>query len=361
MFEKPLNYKINYDNKELFLQNTDENIRPSMETLISQIIHVSHDQFIKNIREQISSLVGLNLFKNNTTIFVYLKGNKEIETDYYVYTYFKKFLQEILNKININIEIHTISSLNDQKIQENDMIFFVDDCIYNNEMTETIEELFSNIKDKNKKIHFYFCIQYMSLNAIKKINEICKSYNFKFFRIATKTIYPATDFETILDYYPHIHNIDNSYLNPYLIYFDHKVDENVEILTNILNGLVPNKKNKEIILNIINLKVEYGYDEHDIYINNNISDKDTKINEIKKKLIEDTEKEEKELDFYPLLTNCEHIKKTISESLCIIPYYKNESYKKEYETFLQTFKPKNKIILLQELINNHFQKIQDLI
>ena len=77
MFEKPLNYKINYDNKELFLQNTDENIRPSMETLISQIIHVSHDQFIKNIREQISSLVGLNLFKNNTTIFVYLKGNKE--------------------------------------------------------------------------------------------------------------------------------------------------------------------------------------------------------------------------------------------------------------------------------------------
>ena len=47
--------------------------------------------------------------------------------------------------------------------------------------------------------------------------------------------------------------------------------------------------------------------------------------------------------------------------ICIIPYYKNESYKKEYETFLQTFKPKNKIILLQELINNHFQKIHDLI
>jgi hypothetical protein len=43
--------------------------------------------------------------------------------------------------------------------------------------------------------------------------------------------------------------------------------------------------------------------------------------------------------------------------ICIIPYYKNESYKKEYETF----KPKNKIILLQELINNHFQKIHDLI
>ena len=49
--------------------------------------------------------------------------------------------------------------------------------------------------------------------------------------------------------------------------------------------------------------------------------KDTKIEEL-----------QKELDFFPLLTNCEHIEKTINfeNSLCPIP-----PYKKEYSEFLQ--------------------------
>lgn len=63
----------------------------------------------------------------------------------------------------------------------------------------------------------------------------------------------------------------------------------------------------------------------------------------------------KELDFFPLLTNCDHIEKTLSDdSLFPVPPYKDE-----YQTFLQKVKehnekkePNNNIDVLRELIKN---------
>ena len=234
-------------------------------------------------------------------------------------------------------------------------------------------EYIEHIKDnKVKNIKLSLVVPYISKESLKDIKNIFekrnnikfnvidhipidradKYLNKEYYELHKININKDITIDTILDYYPYISNIDSK---PYLIYFDHKVADNVSTFPYILNGLVPNKNNKKIIENIQILKKIHIYNELNIYDNNEISHqvKKTQINEINKKLIKDTEEEEEKLDFFPLLTNCEHIKKTISnESLCPIPPYKDE-----YETL----KSKNKIILLQELINNHFQKIHDLI
>ena len=378
MFKKTLNYKINQKNKELFLEKTEKHIRPAMKILLDNIIHVSHDEFIEKIKKQVDSLnsyIILNIIPNRP-IFFYLKENDNNKSNYYVYTYIKKFLEEKDN----NIKIDTVSNIEDEKLQENDIILFVDDCIYRGfQMTTNINRFLfkykyiEDIKDnKVKNIKLSLVVPYISKESLKDIKNIFekrnnikfnvidhipidradKYLNKEYYELHKININKDITIDTILDYYPYISNIDSK---PYLIYFDHKVADNVSTFPYILNGLVPNENNKKIIENIQILKRIHIYNELNIYDNNKITrqDKNTQINKINKQLIKDTEEEEEKLDFFPLLTNCEHIKKTISnESLCPIP-----PYKEEYETL----KSKNKIILLQELINNHFQKIHDLI
>jgi hypothetical protein len=115
MFKKLLNYKINYNNKELFLEKTEEHIRPAMKILLDNIIHVSHDEFIEKIKKQVDSLnsyIILNIIPNRP-IFFYLKENDNNKSNYYVYTYIKKFLEEKDN----NIKIDTVSNIEDEKLQ----------------------------------------------------------------------------------------------------------------------------------------------------------------------------------------------------------------------------------------------------
>ena len=187
MFKKTLNYKINQKNKELFLEKTEKHIRPAMKILLDNIIHVSHDEFIEKIKKQVDSLnsyIILNIIPNRP-IFFYLKENDNNKSNYYVYTYIKKFLEEKDN----NIKIDTVSNIEDEKLQENDIILFVDDCIYRGfQMTTNINRFLfkykyiEDIKDnKVKNIKLSLVVPYISKESLKDIKNIFeKRNNIKF-------------------------------------------------------------------------------------------------------------------------------------------------------------------------------------
>ena len=117
--------------------------------------------------------------------------------------------------------------------------------------------------------------------------------------------------------------------------------------------MVPNKKNKEIIQQIYEINKQY-YDDNDNklkklenqYNNTQNIDEKEKIEKELEKVEEEylylqnerykiKIKLEKLLDFFPLLTNCDHIEKTLDfeESVCPIPPYKDD-----YPQFLDKIK-----------------------
>jgi len=267
-----------------------------MKLLLDNILHVSHDTFIKQIEKQVNKVI--TYYTNERPIFFYFYQSQDNKSNYYVYTYIKKSLEEK------NIVTETVENINDPKLQENDIILFVDDCIYSGlQMEQNIERFLvdfeshedyvnyidsedykankvKNIK-KNKNIKLLLVVPYISEESLQNINSIferrksrLESTNIEFIVIDHIKIDRADKYlneiyykvsniniDTIFEYYPGMTFID---FKPYLIYFDHKVSDNASTFPYIFNGLVPNKKNKQIILKIKELNSELQWSEGDI-------------------------------------------------------------------------------------------------
>jgi hypothetical protein len=374
----PLNYEFNKENKKLFLEHTAPDARDAMEKFLNATIHVSHDEFIKQIKDKLDEVIALKT--GNRSIFVYIDMNKEYEykSNYWIYTYIKHFLNEKY------IVVEIIKSLNDIKVQNNDIVLLIDDCIYSGwQMSKTIADI-ENINLKKVKLILF--VPFISSDGLKNIKE--KLNDNKLLKtceiIISKNIeiFPLSKYlsleegMTIFQYYIYntkIYSIESytkNQLQKYAIYFDHKVGDWVSSFPPIYSGLVPNKKNKKIKTEIEKLKTNINKDNSSIA-----------------KKIEDLEKS---YDFFPLLTNCEHIQKPDKdESTCPYPPYKKgyQTYldkiidlKQQYNSFkipsdkpsvkfpddnltnLQPFEYpnnnlKNNIDLLEQLINDHFKKL----
>jgi hypothetical protein len=363
-FTIPLNYKINLKNKKLFLEYTATDAKYAMKKFLDNIIHISHDTFIQQIKNNLEKNIIIANKLEDRPLFFYINSyGKKDKSNYWVYNYIKQFLNEK------NIETVLLSENNNdyKELIDNDIVLLADDCVYSgDQMMKTMSALYTQL-DNEKNIQLLLFVPYMSLEG--KNNIVDKFiYNQKFFPKKLKLsiseyieILPLNKYlnseeaKSIFKYYT-IH----TELNKYIIYFDHKVADYISSYPYIFNGLVPNEKNKTIMNKIFELKktfFKYDYSnleklkkEYDVTKDPNIEKILIEENEILEKEYYDfdntknikIEELQNKLDIFPLLTNCDHIKKSIDfeKSVCPIP-----PYKKEYSDFLnkmyEAYKTKN--------------------
>ena len=341
---EPLSYKINQINKQLFIEHTADDAKEAVIKLLNSIIHISYETFIEQINKNLNEVINYKL--DNRPIFVYMNKKDKDKSSFWMFLLIEKIL------IKKYIEIKLIYDF--KEVKNDDIVLLVDDCIYSgSQISNTIYSLLNKLP-VNKRINLMLFIPYMSLNGKNRILEVFKEKQYKNFIITNHIeILPLSEYLTeeeaknIFNYYYQI-KYDKE-LEKYLIYFDHKVADNISSHPYIFNGTVPNTKNKEIIQQIYEFNKQY-YDDNDNKLTklenqyNNTQNKDEK-EKIEKELEEHTYlqnerykikiKLEKLLDLFPLLTNCEHIEKTLDfeESVCPIPPYKDD-----YPQFLDKVK-----------------------
>jgi len=350
---KPLNYEINKTNKQLFLDKTAEDAREAMEKLLDKIIHVSYDKFIEQIKNNLDKDPVIAKKLENRPIFFYFDSWHFIydKSNYWIYTYIKQYL----NKKNIQTVL--INKNNYDKLEKDDIVLLVDDCIYSgNQIIETIRELYHkiDIQKIKEEILLLLFVPYISEEGFISINRQFKnkipklniSEHIKIKKITN--ILEKDELNSIFKYYSR-----HTELNKYLIYFDHKVADYESTYPYIFNGLVPNKDNKKNTDEI--LKIKFTYFEYDFTelekLRKEYNLLETQLKTIKKEeyddMYHDFEKKKNEqienlknkLIIFPLLTNCDHFKKFIDfeYSVCPIP-----PYKKEYSDFLKQMHEANK-------------------
>jgi hypothetical protein len=413
-----LNYPISEKNKQLFLNHIEsEKDRKAMEKFINQIVHITHQQFFNAIDQVIDKVITFQKDKNlkDRPIFVFTKSTEKNKSSYWIYTYIKKYFNAK------NIKIILTHEIDYDSWQDNDIFLFVDDCIYSgSQMSTTITEVMDALQidetnNTKKKINSLLVVPYISDTGESRILRVVNSYHskkeyFNFEIIYLKKILPADnylnseEYKSIFEYYPNANSAKVEFKN-YLIYFDHKVADGVSSFPYIFNGIVPNNRNKPILVKICanKAKINILLGQKKIYSDEykkNPGKKDffQKILKLSSEIDDLSDLNEllaQDFDYYPLLTNCENINKSSRtfDTICPLPPYKDE-----YENYLNKIKktnppkpatkidppkidpPKPKppkidppkpvskidpsktnIENLQELINNHFQSLHDLI
>jgi hypothetical protein len=312
---EPLDHKINEINKQLFIKNSAPDVKDAIKIVLDNIIHIPHKTFIKEIEKNLEEVISY--IPKDRPIFVYITSNdiENNKSSYWVYLLINNIVKDKYKEINL-IQIN-----NFLEVSANDIVLFIDDCIYSGEqMSITINKALKKLETNKIKdqIKFIVFTPYMSEKGWKRILNTFKTNLIKItniIKINYIEILPLSTYLTmedaikILKYYKIIGNSVNKELEKYLIYFDHKLADETSILPYIFNGSVPNQQNLDII-NEYN-KVLREYTEHKINV--------TEFSDRTKKILENYVQ-------FPLITYCESMKKDFIhfDDLCPVPPYKEE-------------------------------------
>lgn len=257
----PKTHNIVEYKKELFIYNCADEVKSIIEKVIKNTIHISFETFmtylIKNFKKIITN-------KSNINIFIYITEDFIEKSNYWIY----QLLNYYKSKIGFKGNLIIISSLNDEKLKDNDIIFIVDDCIYSGEQLKLIIEEMNNTR--NLKLNIYLFISFMTNKGLDKVKkefsensnlDNCKLLLVHHIYYIDKSInnYLFDNEIKILEKY---YSIDIK--NRYLIYFDHKMADYYSTIPLIYSGIVANSKNKELLFQIrknkkIDLKKDLDY------------------------------------------------------------------------------------------------------
>jgi len=257
----PKTHNIVEYKKELFIYNCADEVKNIIEKVIKNTIHISFETFmtylIKNFKKIITN-------KSNINIFIYITEDFIEKSNYWIY----QLLNYYKSKIGFNGNLIIISSLNDEKLKDNDIIFIVDDCIYSGEQLKLVIEEMNNTR--NLKLNIYLFISFMTNKGLDKVKkefsensnlDNCKLLLVHHIYYIDKSInnYLFDNEIKILEKY---YSIDIK--NRYLIYFDHKMADYYSTIPLIYSGIVANSKNKELLFQIrknkkIDLKKDLDY------------------------------------------------------------------------------------------------------
>ncbi len=331
------NFKFNDSAIEKFLEKineSDKQISKICKKILDNTLYISFSKFVETLNAVINDYIDkyLDFHKTGRPIFIYNfekndQGNIN-KSNYWIYKYVLEYLKT--NSLTKDIEIISIygtygktpEQLNFEfKIEKDDIIILIDDCIYSGAQMGRIIKNFDNIK---KHFKFYMLIPFGSLTAknyidyefnknlapitidskrvkVSSVNLIFsdKMISFKKF---TDVITDPDHIDLLNNYYPsNILNINDSYL----IYFDHKLADIYSVPTIIYLGVIPNEKNR----NCLFTKVRY---------------------------IDDFQKlEENDLDIIPIINNCSTYVKDINLMSPKCPF---PPYKEGFNSFIDNLK-----------------------
>jgi orotate phosphoribosyltransferase-like protein len=259
----PKTHNIIEYKKQLFIYNCADEVKGIIEKVIENTIHISFETFmtylIKNFKKIITNKSNIN-----KDIYIYITEDFIEKSNYWIY----QLLNYYKSKIGFNGNLIIISSLNDEKLKDNDIIFIVDDCIYSGEQLKLVIEEMNN--NRNLKLNIYLFISFMTNKGLDKVKKEfsensnlnnCKLLLVHYIYYIDKSInnYLFDNEIKILEEY---YSIDIK--NRYLIYFDHKMADYYSTIPLIYSGIVANSKNKELLFQIrknkkIDLKKELDY------------------------------------------------------------------------------------------------------
>jgi orotate phosphoribosyltransferase-like protein len=259
----PKTHNIVEYKKELFIYNCADEVKSIIEKVIKNTIHISFETFmtylIKNFKKIITNKSNIN-----KDIYIYITEDFIEKSNYWIY----QLLNYYKSKIGFKGNLIIISSLNDEKLKDNDIIFIVDDCIYSGEQLKLLIEEMNN--NRNLKLNIYLFISFMTNKGLDKVKkefsensnlDNCKLLLVHYIYYIDKSInnYLFDNEIKILEEY---YSIDIK--NRYLIYFDHKMADYYSTIPLIYSGIVANSKNKELLFQIrknkkIYLKKELDY------------------------------------------------------------------------------------------------------
>lgn len=310
-------FELNCESCEEFIKQADPKVKVICRKIIDNTLYVDYVTFTNSLNRIIDNFLDFYITKNNLKpIFFYSYENEKFKSNYWVLSY----VIEYINQKKPEIEIILVDNLlNQSKLKENDIIVFVDDCIYLGEqMSITLNEL----EKFHKKYKFYILVPYMSLVAKTKITEIFNNdtinvvgkirardneniiFPTNFIEIPPIKNYLNKDESKILESFynegeDHEPFIDAK--NTYLVYFEHKLADKDSVPTIFYLGIVPNEKNS-FILNGLE-------DENDI------------------------DKKKEKLTIIPIINTCNKINKLKIRFNLASPQCPYPPYKKSYSDF----------------------------
>jgi len=257
----PKTHNIIEFKKQQFIYNCDKEIRKIIEKVLNNTIHISFETFMTYLIQNFKKIIKFN---RKCTLYIYITEDFIEKSNYWIYQLLNYYKSSFGFKGNFII----ISSLNDLRLKDNDIILIPDDCIYSGEQLRLIVEEMTN--NRNLKLNIHLFISFMTNKGLDKIkNEFsnnsnldnCKLYlPYYIYNIDKSINYYLSDKEIkILENY---YSIDMN--NRYLIYFDHKMPDYYSTVPLIYSGIVANSKNKELLFQIrknkkIDLKKDLDY------------------------------------------------------------------------------------------------------
>jgi len=297
----PLNHSLNKTAIKKFINLANPDVKNICKKIFDNTIHISFEKFLIMFNYSIKKF--LNFYNSKRPIFILIDtvnyNNYKYKSNFWLYNYFSNF---------VNHKIIIIHNLNNKELKNDDTIIILDDCCYTGgQIIDTIEILNNKY---NLNLTFYILVPYISFFAYFNMNLRFEQLNYNFIindnliDIPTCEDFLTTDeINLISKYYSNF----VLFYGTYLIYFDHKLADDISTITLFYLGVIPNDNNKKILDKI---------KQSDTIINTN------------------------GLDIIPIINNCENIDDYINLKLPNCPY---PPYKKDFFDFIKKIKKNKKI------------------
>ena len=308
-----MNYDI--DNKEFFLNAIKDNsVKNAINALLDNTTYISIERFKEQLKQCMVSIEELQQSPQQP-IYVYIDKYHE---DFLYKS--NSWMLNLIKEFDQNRQYEYIYNL--EGLQDGDIVLLLDDCIYSGiQMGRTVDDMFSD-----KKLDIILFVPFMSKEGIKYIDiifhrtlqlESCKLHIVKnYYEILPAHKYISTKQAfAIAKYYPQVSR--QHVLNAYPIYFEHKTAKYVSSFPYIYNGILPNERNKIVIIGIMKLY----YDIEMLEAKKITPTIHTQIMQNKSKIEALYDK----LQIIPLITKCKDSKINIYESYCPVPPYKKKT------------------------------------
>mgnify|MGYP003327761952 CR=1 FL=1 len=162
------------------------------------------------------------------------------------------FVLMLISKIISDIILIPTNKISNEKLENDDIILLIDDCIYSGtQMSNSIT--FNSMVFTENKLKLNICVLVPFITEMGKLtiergmrlNTTLDECSFKIFH--NKLIKETTNSILTTDEIIQMDNFYNKYEtfnNRYLIYFDHKLADIVSTITAFYSGIVPNAKNR---------------------------------------------------------------------------------------------------------------------
>jgi hypothetical protein len=301
-----LSHPLNKNNCKKFIKGSDITVRKIVKKLIDNTNYISYIELKRNLSIIINNLIIYILENKKDEVYIFQNKKNKNKSNYWISLY----LIDKLIEHNIKYIIIDNTYFNNK---EDDIIIFIDDCIYSGEQMSSLIKNFTLYK-KNKFSNICLVVPYIS-SIGKSLLLKYKLFYYKELNENTSTILTDEEIEKIEEFYPDEDEILNNFKNKYLIYFDHKLADGISTIPLFYSGVMPTFYNKIILEK---LKTESNSDKRLIL-----------ENKLKSHMI-------------PLITNCEHIRNLdIADPECPKP-----PYKLKYSSFIKKYKLNSKRILM---------------